>query len=308
MSPSDDDAQSFTPISPDLSNGPGRETNPLFKNFGTLTTIAPAGKSTGTIYAGTDDGNLWYTHDGGGSWTKASDPDLPKAWITRVEVVKGQPNTAYVTYSGFRQADDAAYILRTTDGGKSWDNITGDLPRAPLNDVNAIGDALVVAGDFGVFASNDQGAHWLKIGANLPLAPVFELRYHAGTNTLYAATFGRSIWKVSLNALPFTPAPAAPAPKPAILLARRAAPTLGLPAARRCRARGRLAFRLRAPKGVKLKRARIYVDGRRVRTVRGRALRRTIRLRVRRATRVRVTAVTTRGRTITVRRTYHRCR
>ena len=62
---SDRRCETFTPISPPLSNGPGRETNPLFHNYGTLTTIAPAGKSTGTIYAGTDDGNLWSTHDNG---------------------------------------------------------------------------------------------------------------------------------------------------------------------------------------------------------------------------------------------------
>src|SRR3954451_7391022 len=107
MSRSDDDAQSWTPISGDLSNGPGRETNPLFNTVGTLTTIPPAGQSPGTIYAGTDDGNLWYTHDDGGSWIKASDPDLPRAWITRVQAVSGHPETAYVTYSGFRQADDS---------------------------------------------------------------------------------------------------------------------------------------------------------------------------------------------------------
>ncbi len=60
---SDDHGRTWRVISPDLSTG--RETNPLFRNFGTLTTIAPAPAATGTIYAGTDDGNLWYTHDGG---------------------------------------------------------------------------------------------------------------------------------------------------------------------------------------------------------------------------------------------------
>lgn len=201
LSRSDDNGQNWTPISPELSNGPGRETNPLFKNFGTITTVAPAPKATGTIYVGTDDGNLWYTHNGGGvspaNWTKAADPDLPKAWVTRVEIDPADPQTAYATYSGFRSGDRAAYVLRTTDGGKSWDDITANLPKAPLNDVNVVGDRLLVAGDVGVFLSDDDGASWKKLGQNLPLAPVFELRTAPG-NLLFAGTFGQGIWKVAL--------------------------------------------------------------------------------------------------------------
>jgi photosystem II stability/assembly factor-like uncharacterized protein len=200
MSRSDDDAGSFVPISGELTNGPGGETNPLFRNYGTLTTIAPAGRSTKTIYAGTDDGNLWFTHDQDdpGAWTKASDPDLPKAWITRVEVDRRDSDVAYVTYSGFRSGDDAAYLLRTTDGGRSWENITGDLPRVPLNDVNAIGDDLFVASDVGVFVSRDGGRTWLAGGRGIPLLPVFELQYHEATRTLYAATFGRGMYSLAL--------------------------------------------------------------------------------------------------------------
>nr|MDQ4125659.1 glycosyl hydrolase [Actinomycetota bacterium] len=208
MNTSEDQGQTFVPISPDLSNGPGKETNPLFRNYGTLTTIAPAGKSTGTIYAGTDDGNLWYTHDQSNpsAWTKADDVDPPKAWITRVEVDRRDPQVAYVSYSGFRSGDDAAYVLRTTDGGASWDDITGDLPHAPVNDINVIGDSVFVASDFGVFATRDAGATWLKVGRNLPLAPIFELRHHAATNRLYAGTFGRSIWSIDLAELDKAPA------------------------------------------------------------------------------------------------------
>src|SRR3954453_17417491 len=199
MSRSSDDAGSFTPISGDLSTGRGRETNPLFKNYGTITTIAPAGLSTKTIYAGTDDGNLWYTHDLGSTWTKATDPDLPKAWITRVEVEKGRPNTAYVTYSGFRQDDDAAYVFMTNDGGKSWRSITFNLPKAPVNDINHVGRRLVVATDVGVFYLRNE--RWLKYGSGLPLAPGFELRYPARSHSLFAGTFGRGIYRIPTGPL-----------------------------------------------------------------------------------------------------------
>ncbi|MGH2968695.1 MAG: WD40/YVTN/BNR-like repeat-containing protein, partial [Solirubrobacteraceae bacterium] len=198
---STDGGETFETISGDLSNGPGRETNPLFRNFGTLTTIAPAPRRTGVIYAGTDDGNVWSTADGGATWRKSTDPDLPRAWVTRLEVDPRDPRTAYVTFSGFRQGADGAYVLETTDGGRNWESITGNLPKAPLNDVNVIGGELYVASDVGVFLSRDGGRRWLRVGGNLPLAPVFELRHHPATDTLYAATFGRSMWRIPLAAL-----------------------------------------------------------------------------------------------------------
>jgi photosystem II stability/assembly factor-like uncharacterized protein len=199
---STDDGVTWSPVSPELTNGPGRETNPLFKNYGTITTIAPA-RGGRTIYVGTDDGNLWFTHTGGGvdptQWTKAADADLPKAWITRVEVDPDDAQTAYVTYSGYRTGEDAAYVLKTTDGGKSWMPISRGLPRAPVNDINIIGKSLVVATDVGVFRSKDDGRKWKRVGEGLPLAPVFELRHVPSTNELYAATFGRSMWKLDLG-------------------------------------------------------------------------------------------------------------
>ncbi|MDX6664919.1 MAG: hypothetical protein QOG68_1125, partial [Solirubrobacteraceae bacterium] len=193
------------PISRDLTNGPGRETNPLFRNYGTVSTLAPAGKSTKTLYAGTDDGNLWYTHDVSDitAWTKATDPDLPTAWVTRVRVDPRDPsgNTAYVTYSGFRQDDNAPYILKTTDGGKNWSDITANLPAAPLNDVTVVHDSVVVASDVGVFFRRAGSATWLRLGNGLPLAPAYELRLQKATDTLYVGTFGRSAWKTSAAVL-----------------------------------------------------------------------------------------------------------
>jgi hypothetical protein len=213
MSRSDDDGSSWTPISPDLSDGGlmEGEINPLYRGYGALTTIGTAPKETGRLYAGTDDGNLWYADSGGGEvglsdWTQATDPDLPNAYVTRVEVDQTKPTTAYVSYSGFRGGDRAAYVLKTTDGGKNWANITGDLPKAPVNDINIVGETLVVATDFGVYATKTGGETWFRVGSGLPLVPTYELRTHRGSNQLFAATFGRGVYKVSLDALEGLPA------------------------------------------------------------------------------------------------------
>ena len=327
MEMSEDEANTFRPISPDLTNGPGKEVNPLFRNYGTLTSIAPAGKSKGTIYAGTDDGNLWYTHDQSDptSWVKADDPDLPKAWITRVEVDRANPKVAYVTYSGFRSGEDAAYILRTKDGGENWDNITGDLPRTPLNDVNVIGDALLVAGDLGVFVSRDAGQSWLKVGSNLPLVPIFELRYHKATNRLYAGTFGRSIWSVDLADLDKVPAvdkPAAAIPNavalpgatpqvPSFVPRGSKVVRLGLPL-KRCLATNRLRLKLKLPRGERIKALSVRINGKRVirRTSRKTLLKpATLKLSAKRKVNtVVVTVRTTDGRLLTEWRQYRHCK
>ena len=324
LNQSDDDAETFRPISPELSNGPGRETNPLFRNYGTLTTIAPAGKSKKVIYAGTDDGNLWYTADqtNPAAWTKATDPDLPKAWITRLEVNVRNPRQAFVTYSGFRSGEDAAYLLRTNDGGKSWDNITGGLPKAPLNDVNIVGDALFVASDLGVYLSRDQGKSWYKVGGNLPAAPIFELRYHAPTNRLYAGTFGRSIWSIALDDLGKVPAVGRPAasiagvspfssPLPSFVPKGSKLIRLGLPLAR-CLRTNRLRLRLRIPGGVRIKAVSVRVNGKRVvRRTKRRGITRAATLRLsskRKVNTVVVTVRTTDGRLLTEWRQYRHCK
>ena len=201
LNESTDDGNTWTPISPVLPGPPGRETNPLFRNYGTITTIAPA-RGAKTIYVGTDDGRLWYTHDSSSpaNWTQATDASLPKAWITRVEVDPTDENVAYVSYSGFRQADHNAYLFKTTDGGVTWTKVSDGLPAAPINDVNVIGDDLVVASDLGVFLKQ-PGADWVRLGHGLPLAPAYELRYLPSQQLLFVGTFGRGIYKLDASVL-----------------------------------------------------------------------------------------------------------
>ena len=189
----------WTAISPDLTGGdpfPGPD-EPY--PFGTVTTLA-VGKSDGNVlYAGTDDARLWSTHNLGGTWTQASDPDLPQRWVTDVAVDPDDADIAYVTFTGFYDGEDTPYVLRTGDGGSSWTNITGNLPQAPVNTVAIDGHGrLLVGDDVGVWQSSNGGATWEAVGTGLPMVPVMDLRVHEPTDTVFAATFGRGMWKTAL--------------------------------------------------------------------------------------------------------------
>jgi photosystem II stability/assembly factor-like uncharacterized protein len=202
---STDRAVSFSVVSPSLSN-PESGTDPSYP-FGTITAVAVAKSNAQILFAGTDDGWLWGTRDGGTTWTRFTDADLPTRWVTRVAVHPSNPDIAYVTYSGLRNADNNAHVLRTVNGGRDWEDISGNLPFAPTQDI--VIDPLnpnrvFVASDLGVFttnvsrASGENPPKWLRLGRGLPRAPVNDIEYHAATNSLYAATYGRGIFRIGL--------------------------------------------------------------------------------------------------------------
>ena len=194
---SSDHATTWSPISPDLTGGPGRDRS---YPFGTVTTIAVAKTDPNRILAGTDDGRLWFTPNLGGSWTRVADPNIPGTWVTRVVVDPLNAAVGYATFSGFRSGGVFPYVLKTTDGGATWANITGDLPQAPVNDIAAVGSTLYVGTDVGVFLSADGGATWVTAGEDLPNVPITDLEYRFASHTLYAATFGRGIYALPLPA------------------------------------------------------------------------------------------------------------
>ena len=109
-------------------------------------------------------------------------------------------DVAYATFSGYRWAEEAAHAFATTDGGQPWQDISGNLPNAPVKDVviDAAQETVYVASDVGVFYLKNGFKNWKPVGTGLPLARIHDLRLHAPSGTLFAATHGRSIWKVSL--------------------------------------------------------------------------------------------------------------
>lgn len=187
--------QNWQPISPDLTNGPV-QTN---LSFATITSIDVSTINSDIIIAGTDDGNVWITMDGGNNWTKVSE-NLPNYWTTKVLADRVDENTFYVTSSGYRYGQDEGHVYKTIDGGESWSDIGSNLPDIPVNDiVKDVHGNLYVGTDIGVFASHNEGASWIPFGENMPAVVVTDMHIHEDSGYLFVATFGRSAYKTDIS-------------------------------------------------------------------------------------------------------------
>lgn len=198
---SEDRAQTWRPISPDLTNGPGDNLV-----FGTISALAVSPVNNTIIYAGTDDGNVWVTTDSGTNWDKVS-ANLPKRWVTAIEADPFDAGTVYLTFSGYRFNAYQAHIFRSRDYGQSWEDIGASLPEAPANDIvpdPADPDRLYLATDFGVYETPDGGLNWTLLTEGLPNVPVVDLTFHQPTRTLVAATYGRSMYTLRTEELVHT--------------------------------------------------------------------------------------------------------
>ncbi|MEJ2186051.1 MAG: hypothetical protein P8Z36_08955, partial [Gemmatimonadota bacterium] len=160
-------------------------------------TIAPSPVKEGVIWAGTDDGLIQRTTDGGAHWHDVTPQDL-KPWsrISVIDASHSDPATAYAAVDRHRLDDVNPYIYRTRDGGEHWDLVVEGIPygafvRAVRADPKKPG--LLYAGtELGVYVSFDDGGHWQPLQLNLPVSPVRDLAVH--DNDLVAATHGRAFW------------------------------------------------------------------------------------------------------------------
>lgn len=190
-------AVNWQAISEDLTNGPGGGN----QKYGTITTIAVSRVDTNIIYVGTDDANVWISQDNGTNWNLVSD-DLPNRWISRVVADPVQPSVAYVCLSGFRENEYLPHVFKTEDYGTSWIDITEGLPEAPVNDLivwNDVMKRLIVATDVGVFYKDDGFEGWYLFAEGLPLVPITDLALDVPSGTLAAATFGRSMYTLTMT-------------------------------------------------------------------------------------------------------------
>jgi photosystem II stability/assembly factor-like uncharacterized protein len=202
-----DGGHSWTEISPDLTRaswempqvvGIFADQDPEHgKHRGVVYAIAPSHQEIGTIWAGTDDGLVQITRDGGKTWTNITPTALtPWSKVAQIDASHFDAGTAYVAINRFRLDDLNPHAYRTHDAGKTWTEIVSGLPERAV--VNAVREdpkrkGLLYAGtEIGVFVSFDDGGHWQPLQLNLPVTSVRDLVVH--DDDLVVATHGRSFW------------------------------------------------------------------------------------------------------------------
>ena len=177
--------------------------------YPTLTAVAEDLFTQGMLYAGTDDGLLQVSWDDGQTWNDVTDQlaGLPKeTWINTFEPSTHVAGTAYVAINNYRNNDFNNYIYKTTDYGKSWTSVEGDLPAnrvaRTLREDPRNPNVLYLGTEIGLFYSNNGGNNWVELKSNMPTLPFNDLVIQARDNDLVLGTHGRGVWILdNINAL-----------------------------------------------------------------------------------------------------------
>lgn len=193
------------PISTDLTRS----------KMGSGTALSESPRNPDILWAGTDDGNLWVTRDGGANWTNVIE-NVKKAglpgyrWVATIEASRYADGRCYVCFDAHRSDDDNPYLFMTEDFGATWKNITSNLPwgstRCLREDIKNQ-DVLYCGTEFGIWASANRGASWTNINnkasrtGGLPTVAIHEIAQHPVTGELVLATHGRSVWIGDASAL-----------------------------------------------------------------------------------------------------------
>ena len=207
-----DRGDSWKIISPDLttndkelrntSDGGGlTNSNTGGENHFTIITISDTPLDTNLIWIGTDDGNIQITRDNGINWenVRKNIKGVPsKTWVSRVEASKHKEGRAYVTFDNHRFDDNKPYVFMTDDYGKSWTNISANLPldySVYVIKEDYIDENLLFVGtEKSVYFTINRGKNWDKLGTKLPSVAIHDLVIHPRDGDLIAGTHGRSIW------------------------------------------------------------------------------------------------------------------
>ena len=212
---SDNRGETWTPVSGDLSRNLNREEIPIMGRIWPVDSVARNTSTTalsnivtidesplleGLIYVGTDDGLVQVTEDGGKSWRKIEQfPGVPQwTYVTDVFASPRDSNLVFATLNNWQRGDYKPYIVKSADRGRTWTNITGDLPDR--HDVWSIvqdhvsGNLLFAGTEFGLFFTVDGGRRWVQLKGGMPVIQVRDMTVQRREHDLVLATFGRGFY------------------------------------------------------------------------------------------------------------------
>ncbi|NND09564.1 MAG: glycosyl hydrolase [Flavobacteriaceae bacterium] len=214
---SENRGDSWEPISGDLTLNQERMTFPYYgksqswdnawdvgamSNYNTITSLAESPKQEGLIYAGTDDGLIQVTEDGGANWRKLTlntIKGLPTTpFVNDVRADLFDANTVYAALDNHKYGDYKPYIIKSTDKGRSWSLINGDLPNKlliwRLVQDHVKKDLLFAGTEFGVYVTTNGGKNWTELESGMPTIPIRDITIQRRENDLVAGSFGRGIF------------------------------------------------------------------------------------------------------------------
>jgi photosystem II stability/assembly factor-like uncharacterized protein len=212
---SDDRGDTWKVISPDLTRRIDRDRLPVMgrvwpadavaKNastsfYGNIVSLDESPKVEGLLYAGTDDGLVQVSEDGGANWRKAeSFPGVPeRTYVSDLTASRHDAGRVYAAFDNHKMGDFKPYLLRSADRGRTWASIAGDLPAGEvvysIAEDHVDPDLLFAGCEFGVYFTVDGGAHWIELKGGLPTIAVRDIAIQRRENDLVLATFGRGFY------------------------------------------------------------------------------------------------------------------
>jgi len=212
---SDDRGNSWTRISDDLTSGIDRNTLPVMdrvwgvdtvaKNnstsfWGSIIAMSESPRQAGLLFVGTDDGIIQWTDDNGAAWHKTdSFPGIPDhSYVSDVECSQFDAKVIFASFDNHKRDDFKPYIVKSTDGGRSWRSIAGNLPADgtvhSIAQDHVDADLIFVGTEFGVWFTRDGGEFWTRLAAGIPTIACRDLEIQRRENDLVVATFGRGFY------------------------------------------------------------------------------------------------------------------
>lgn len=196
---SHDRGNTWERISPDLTYNDINKIGDI--SYQTIFALSESPIKFGLLYAGTDDGRLHVTKNGGQDWKEILNGLPQNKWISRVVASKYQLNRVYMTQNGKRDDDFQVYIWKSEDYGENWEDISGNIPLGPVNVIreDIRNPNILYAGtDIGVYISKDEGKTWEILG-DLPSCYVHDIAIHPRDNVMVIATHGRGMFALDLD-------------------------------------------------------------------------------------------------------------